>query len=246
MSNFLSLKTISIPSGQSMLVQLGAMEAYSDKKITMNTGTHTSWYSAASRKIFGGENFFLNKFSASSKEAGWIALEEATPGQVAEHTLQPNDLLIIKKGSFIACDSNVYLAPSITGLHGYLSKIGFVILQAQTNDNKPGRIFLNSGNGVIKKLELTNEDEPVIVDNNNIIAYTGGLSLSTTAPGGPLSWRYGEEGLVTRFTGKGTVYIGSPKATSEESIRRAEQAAIRAEKAKEDIEIITKKFFERK
>jgi len=240
MSEISTLKRIPIPAGQSMFVELGAMEAYPDKTITMNTGIQTSWFSAALRTITGTGNLFLNKFTANPSASGWIALEEPTPGQLAEHQLAPDESIIMKQGAFSACDSNVHVSASVSGVHGYLSKIGFVVLEARTNDKMPGRIFFNSGDGAIKKLEVTDEFGPIIVDNNNIVAYTGGLRLSTTAPGGPISWQCGGEGIATRFTGNGTIYIGSPKSTSGQAIQRAEQAALQAERANEEIKKIAK------
>lgn len=211
-----SSKQILLNAGESLLVKLGAMQAFSEQ-VTFQTGVHTSWSSAAFRALLISESILLNKFSAPKKD-GWITLEEPAFGQIIEHTLKPSESLILKidetsKSPFLACSPHVTISPSLTGIHGYLANIGFWAVKASLTEEKTGRFFFQSPHVKIQKHELSKESGSVTFDNKNIVAYSGSLSLETVFPGTLFSKFFGEEGIATRFSGSGTVYISSNPPT---------------------------------
>ncbi|MBX9923714.1 MAG: AIM24 family protein [Rhabdochlamydiaceae bacterium] len=220
-----SLQTISIPSKETLYVKTGAMQAFSSS-MTMKTNVQLS-INALMRKYFGGGDLLINSFTATAKP-GWISLEEETPGQIVQHTLQPGEILIMRKDALVAFDSNVDFSLGLSGVHGYLSNIGFLVLQAKTKDNNPGRIFFSSEQGIIKKLDTTHSDDPATVDNKHIIAYTATLKPGTTAPGSFFSWGYGKEGIATQFSGQGTIYIGCSKEALASPATQAAERAIQS------------------
>ena len=231
---------ISIKQEKSLFVELGAMQAYPKNKITMSTGIQSSYLEAFKRILFGGSNILGNTFSATAD--AWMLLEETYPGQITEHTLKPGETIYMKRGAFVACDSNVETSVSMKGLNEYFSNMGFVLLQASIKDNQPGRIFFRSGEGIIKPVSITSSS-PIVIDNNNILAYTGNLSLTRTMPGKSyFSWIFGGEGLAIEFTGNGTVFLGSSSSSKESSAKKAEECAKKAEQALEKVQELVKEL----
>ncbi len=204
------------------------MQAFSSS-MTMKTNVQVS-VNALIRKCFGGGDLLINSFTAAAKKPGWISLEEETPGQIVEHTLQPGEVLIMRKDALIAFDSNIDFSLGLSGVHGYLSNIGFLVLQAKTKDNNPGRVFFASEQGIVKKLAIARTDDPATIDNKHIIAYTGNLKPGTTAPGSFFSWGYGKEGIATQFSGQGTVYIGCSQEAQQAAAALVAESAIETER----------------
>jgi uncharacterized protein (AIM24 family) len=201
-------QAISIESRKTVYVKTGMMQAFSSN-VEMSTTMQFSMQAMA-RKCFAGEDLVVNSFTAGpSGKMGWVSLEESFVGQTVEHTLFPGEFLIMKKKALVAFDENVDLSLGVSGIHGYLSSIGFVIICAKTNNQNPGRVFFISDKGVVKKLHVSPDETGVFVDNKQLIAYTGSLTPYTKAPGSIFSWQYGKEGLVTQFSGFGDLYIGT-------------------------------------
>ena len=76
-----------------------------------------------------------------------------------------------------------------------------------------GSVFFSSYGGI---LEIDVKDE-YLVDNDHIVAYTGGLQQNLEKFGGYKSLLFSGEGLVSRFTGEGKLWIQTrkiPKFTS--------------------------------
>ncbi|MBX9923869.1 MAG: AIM24 family protein [Rhabdochlamydiaceae bacterium] len=202
------LQTISIDRSKTLYVKTGMMQAFSSN-VEMSTTMQFSMCAIA-RKYLGGEDLVVNSFTAnSSKKQGWVSLEESFVGQTVQHVILPGEVLIMKKKALMAFDENVDLSVGLSGIHGYLSSIGFVIVQAKTRDQNPGRVFFASEKGVVKKLQISSEETGALVDNKQIIAYTGSLTPFTKAPGNFFSWGYGKEGFVTQFSGYGDLYVGT-------------------------------------
>jgi uncharacterized protein (AIM24 family) len=208
------MQVIPIEPNKTLHVKTGMMQAFSSN-VEMSTTMQFSLQDI-SRKYLGGEDLIVNSFTVNSfGKMGWVSLEESNVGQTVQHTLQPGELLIMKKGSVVAFDENIDLSVVISGIHGCFSGIGFVVLQGKTKDQHPGRVFFASEKGVVKKLTVFSEESPVFVDNKQIIAYTGSLMPATKAAGTFFSWGCGKEGLVMQFSGSGDLYIGTSVDSSE-------------------------------
>lgn len=229
------LQTIPITSQETLFVKTGAMQAFSSS-MTMKTNVQLSVNNLI-RKYFGGGDLLINSFTAA-KKPGWISLEEEIPGQIVEHILKPGEVLIMRKDALVAFDSNIDFSIGLSGVHGYLSKIGFLVLQARTQNNSPGRVFFASEQGVIKQLNFSQSDDPATIDNKHIIAYTGTLKPGTTAPGSFFSWGYGKEGIATQFSGHGTVYIGCSKEAQNAIAAEAAAKAIEADRLNHRIQTV--------
>lgn len=159
---------------------------------------------------------FQNTYLAKNG-GGWIALEEAVNGQIISHELQPGKTLTIGRGAFVASDSNVKVETKYAGVSGWWKGVGFAKLKASITDDKPGRVFLNSAYGVSKVIKISETDGPVIVDNNDLIAYSDELQISICKMGGFKSLLFSGEGSVNEFKGNGIIFVGSGESAAREN-----------------------------
>jgi uncharacterized protein (TIGR00266 family) len=210
------LRKIYLQPGETLNVEPSAMLAC--KNVNLSTGLNGTIFEVAKRYFFGGESLFQNSYKAN-EEGGWLALEEAIPGQINAHKLSPGKELILGRGAYVASDANVAVSANYAGLTGWWKGLGFTKFNAKVIDDNCGRIFFNSTEGIVKAIKIKEEDGPVIVDNNNLIAYSSDLELKTTKMGkGASSLLFSGEGAVNEFKGKGVVYVGSGENASRENL----------------------------
>lgn len=214
------LNKIPLSEGESLRVESSAMLAC--KNVTLVTEIGKSVFK---RYFFGGEGFFQNLFTAQ-QGGGWIAFEEAIPGQIASYTLQPGDELTIGRSAFVASDKNIAISNVYAGVKGWWKGVGVTKMVAKSTDENPGRIFFNSAAGIVKAIKITPEDGSIIVDNDNIVAYCG-VEAKIKKIGGFKSFLFSGEGTVNEFTGNGLVFVGSG------------ESAARANMAEKIVKIVT-------
>jgi uncharacterized protein (TIGR00266 family) len=185
-----------------MTAEGGAMIA-----MTPNVALETSTVSrnrggilAAVKRLVAGESFFLNHFKAGNLR-GEVYLGAALPGEMVAVDLS-GLALIVQAGSFVACESTVGMDASWQGFQTLLSGESLFWLRMTGH----GKVVLNSY-GAIYPIEVDGE---YIVDTGHIVAFEESLKFSISKAGG--SWLHsflGGEGMVCRFSGKGTVWCQS-------------------------------------
>ena len=209
------IKKIFLNEGESLNVESSAMLAC--RNVEIETGFNGSLFSVFKRYFFGGESLFQNSFKAKNG-GGWIALEEAVPGQINAYELKTGKTLTVGRGAYVASDSNVKISTDFAGILGWRNGLGLVKLKASINNGDRGRVFFNSREGIAKVIKINQEDGPIIVDNNNLVAYTDDLEVSIRKMGGLKSLLFSGEGIVNEFKGNGLVFVGSGKNAARENI----------------------------
>jgi len=204
-----TLMTVSFNAGEQLKVEPGAMVAQSSG-LNMKTGMSGSLIGGFMKKAFGGESFFVNTYTAT-KDGDWISLAPSSPGDIDTFNLQANGSLFIQPGSYLASTNNVVTTTKFQGAKSLLSKEGAFFIKA-TAEGSEGVVYYNAY-GAIKSIEISPEN-PVIVDNGHVVAFTEGLSYNVTKVGGLGSAILGGEGVVLNFSGKGTVFIQTRNLTS--------------------------------
>lgn len=157
------------------------------------------------KRFLSGESLFINEFKAE-EFPGQITFASGLPGDIYHYHLAPDkdDALFVQSGSFLASGMKVDVATKFQGLiKGFFSGAGFFLIKC-TGD---GDVFFNSYGGIV---EIEVEDE-YIIDNNHIVAFTEGLEYHVTKVGGYKSFFLSGEALVTKFTGRGKVWIQTRK-----------------------------------
>ena len=203
-----SAAILELAPGEVITTEAGAMISMSgDMDIT--TTTHKKGSGGifkAMKRMLAGENFFLNHFTAGHS-GGQLILGTALSGDMAVKELD-NERLIVQAGSFVAAEESVEMDMGWQGFGKALfSGEGAFWL----NMSGSGKVIFNSF-GAIYPIEV---DGDVIVDTGHIVAFDETLEFKVTKAGG--SWAtaiFGGEGLVCKFSGRGTVYCQSHNAGS--------------------------------
>jgi uncharacterized protein (TIGR00266 family) len=153
------------------------------------------------KRMLGGEGLFLNYFTAGSG-GGELYLSTALPGDMEMITLKPGVSLQVQNSSFVACESSVDLDVSWGGFKNLFSGESLIWLRLTGE----GSVLINAF-GAIYPVEVNGE---YVVDTGNIAAFEETLDFTVKKAGRSLLGSFaGGEGLVTRFSGTGTVYCQS-------------------------------------
>ena len=191
--------------GEHLTTESGAMIAMSDS-LALTTSTHkrdSGSLFAAAKRLLAGESLFLNHYSASSA-SGEVFLAATLPGDMLRYDLRAEHL-IVQAGSFVACESSVNVNMGWQGFKSLFSGESTIWLQLSGT----GPVIISSF-GAIYPIEV---DGDYIVDTGHIVAFQETLNFNITKAGG--SWMtaiLGGEGLVCRFSGRGTVWCQSHNA----------------------------------
>ncbi|MGF1499966.1 MAG: TIGR00266 family protein [Elainellaceae cyanobacterium] len=198
-----ALLKITIGSGQTLLVETGAMAAM-DPWIQMKSKVKGGLMGGLGRML-GGESLFISEFTAKGK-AGDIYIAPGVPGDVEHYQLDGRRSLMVQSSGFVAASSTVTLDTKFQGFKGFFSGESLFLLKASGTGD-----FWFSSFGAI--LEIPVEGD-YVVDTGYIVAFEDSLDYSVEMIGG-LSFKslktgiLGGEGLVARFSGSGRLWVQS-------------------------------------
>ncbi len=210
--NHYSVSRAEIPlaEGEKLRCEPGSMLAY--RNLSVETARSSKSYLELTKSYFlGGESIFANSFEGQ-KGGGWIRLEEQIPGQIVCHELRAGEPgVVVTRESLLASTLNVSTETKYRGVSGFFKGVGIGSTVAKLVDDTDsvGRIYLNSGKGVVQAISVSSEDGPVVVDNDHIVGYTEGLENTVRRMGNTKSLFLSGEGFVCEFAGNGTVFVDS-------------------------------------
>jgi len=188
---------IDLSPAESVIAESGAMQSMSTD-IDIKAQTNGGFFSALAKSLFGGESFFVNKFTNNSSSEKRVTISQANPGEIVSTEMNGNTLYL-QKGAYIASTSGVKVSASWAGFSSFFGGQGLFRLKVKGN----GTLWYG-GYGAILAKDL---DGDLIVDGGYLLGYEGDVKISVTLPGGIFSSLFGGEGLVSRLNGKGKVYI---------------------------------------
>ena len=193
---------VSLQAGETLTAEGGAMIAMS---ADMDVSTRVHKNEKGGRALlkglargFGGEGLFMNYYTAGGS-GGEIYLSTALPGDMEAVRIEPSVPLNVQNSSFVAHETGVEMNVSWGGLKNVFSGEGLVWLKLTGS----GTVIINAF-GAIYPVQVDGE---YVVDTGNIAAFEDTLDFKVTKAGSSwVSAIAGGEGLVTRFSGKGTVW----------------------------------------
>ncbi len=205
-----SLLKVQLEPNEAVTAEAGAMVTQSttlEMKTRLNAGTRASFFGrimaffiALVRKFIGGETMFINDFHASGG-AGEVTLAPGMAGHIVHRRLN-NERIMLQTGAYLASGPGLSMKLRWAGLRGILSREGLVFLEISGT----GDLWFNAYGGIVG-VEVTGS---FIVDNGHMVAFDGSLDFEITTPGGgAMGFFASGEGLVTKLTGNGIVYIQS-------------------------------------
>ncbi len=188
---------IDLSPKESVLAESGAMQSMS-ADIDIKAQTNGGFFSALAKSLFGGESFFVNKFTNNSESEKRVTISQGCPGEIVCTELSGNTIYL-QKGAYIASTAGVKVSASWAGFASFFGGQGLFRLKARGT----GTLWYG-GYGAILTKDL---DGDIIVDGGFLLGYEGDIKISVTLPGGIIASLTGGEGLVSRLKGKGKVYI---------------------------------------
>ncbi|WP_227354838.1 TIGR00266 family protein [Haladaptatus salinisoli] len=153
-----------------------------------------------SRAISDERETVSNAFTAEV-DGAHVTLAPDVPGDVVAIDLAETGRIKAQSGSPLAWTPEVEHETALNDARNFFSSNELTVL-AMSGD---GIAFLSSY-GSIYSVDIA-DDDPLIVDEDHLVAWTDGLDLSRERDGGIKSSVLGGEGRVTRFSGAGTVWL---------------------------------------
>lgn len=193
---------VTLQKGEICTAEAGAMLAMSGN-MDITTTTHKKGKRGlfkGIKRMFAGESFFMNHFEPKNG-AGELWLGTALAGDMMKYELK-NETLIVQNSSYLACEHGIDVDLGWQGFKSLFS--GESVFWIKLTGS--GSVILSSF-GAIYPIEVDGEH---IIDSGHIVAFNESLKFKITKAG--KSWMHsvlGGEGLVCKFTGKGTVWCQS-------------------------------------
>ena len=195
-----SMLVVNLQQGEKITAESGAM-TYMDPNMEVHTRKREkSLLGSLGLTIFGRQSFWVNDYTASNSP-GEVAFVSAPVGDIETLEIKPNQGYIIQKAAYIASTENVDLDVKWEGFTKGLFGQGLFMIKVTGN----GTLFINTF-GAIDKHTLKS-GQTLIVDNFHLVAFSGTCNYKVTKFGGLKETLLGGEGLVTRITGPGDIYI---------------------------------------
>lgn len=191
--------SVNLKGNQQIKAEASAMVSM-DTNVSMKTK-----FKGGFKRFLGGESLFINEFMAE-EFPGEITFASGLPGDIYHYNLAPekDDAIFLQNSAFLASGMDVQIDTKFQGLiKGFFAGAGFFLIKCSGH----GDVFFSSYGGIV---EIEVEDE-YIIDNNHIVAFTDGLEYKVTKIGSYKSFFLSGEGLVTKFTGTGKVWVQTRK-----------------------------------
>lgn len=186
--------------GESVVLEGGAMVAR-DTAVQMNTSVRGGIMGGIKR-LATRESLFQSTFTATAPgQTVWFA--PGNDGDMEEVILQEGQEIMIASSAYVASVPSVTMDAKFQGLKGFFTGAGLIMVRCFG----AGPVWF-TGYGALHPVRVT-PDEPYIVDNGHIAAFTGGLRYNITRVGGIGTFFVGGEGLLCEFRGTGTVWVAT-------------------------------------
>jgi len=190
---------LTLDQGEEIHAESGAMLGM-DATATIEGTVKGGLMSGLKRALLTSESFFVTTIKATRNDTEVYLAPRAT-GDMEVLELSGEEYLV-QGGSFLASAVGIETDSKFTGWRGFLSGEGIFMIKARGT----GQLFLSGFGGILRK-ELR-AGEQFLVDNGHIVAFSSSMRYDIRQAGsGMLSMVTTGEGLVTSFTGPGTLYL---------------------------------------
>ncbi len=188
---------VQLNPGDRIIAEADAMASMSSD-IQMSTRFNGGAVQAVVKRVFGSESLFVNEFTANSP--GEMVITQPFPGDIECIELKGNTMFL-QPGAFLACEPGVNLGLGWAGIASFVGKEGLFRLKVSGH----GRVWFGAYGGIFVR-EVESE---YVVDTGHLVAYEPTIGIRMGMAGGIFSSFFGGEGLVTRVSGPGRIYMQS-------------------------------------
>ena len=191
-----SLARVNLEPGESVVAESGAMVGMSTN---VKMETQAGGLKAGLKRLFGGESFFRNTFTAQG--SGEVLLAPSLCGDMA--VIEAGDKQwCLQSSVYIANEPGAEVKTKSGGMKGFFSGAGLFILETSGR----GKVII----GAFGALEQLQVDGKMVIDTGHLVAWESTLKYKVGKSGsGWVASYFSGEGLVCHFEGQGTVWIQS-------------------------------------
>jgi uncharacterized protein (TIGR00266 family) len=194
-----SLAQVALAPGESILAESGALVGMSTN---VNMETAAGGILGGLKRMFGGESFFRNTFTAQGDQ-GEVLLAHALRGDMAVLDMTTAGY-IVTSSCFVASTPGVSCDTKFGGFRGFFSGEGLFVLKCTSSG--PGKLIVGAFGG----LEQLDCDGQLVIDTGHLVAWDASLTYDVTKSGsGFIASFLSGEGLVCTFRGQGRIWIQS-------------------------------------
>jgi uncharacterized protein (TIGR00266 family) len=190
--------TITIDPGGEVQVEAGAMAAYSDG-VDVETKARGGILAGLKRSVLGGETFFINMFRSQS--GGSVSVAADLPGDMTMIGTDDTHALLVQSGSWIASDPTVDVDTKWGGGKTFFSGKGLFLLRCTGS----GDVLVAAYGGILSR--TLDAGQSYTLDTGHVVAFDESVQFSVHKAGNWKTTVLGGEGLVTRFTGPGRLWL---------------------------------------
>ncbi len=190
-----------VQPGESLMAESGAMMGMSTN---VNMQTQSGGLMKGLKRMFGGESFFRNTFTAEGGQ-GEVLLTTPLCGDMAVLEVGAQQWYV-QNSAYVASETSVDVATQSGGFKGWFSGAGLFILGTQGQ----GQMVIGS----FGAMEQVTVDGNMVIDTGHLVAWDASLQYNiakASQSGWIASWLSGE-GMVCHFQGQGQVYLQTRNA----------------------------------
>ena len=192
-----TLARVALERGEKVRGESGAMVSMTGA-VEIETRMQGGLLSAIARKVLTSESFFQNTFTAS-RGPGEVTFAPSLPGDIRLREMQ-GETLILQSGAYLASDPSITIETSWGGARGFFGREGLFLLRATGT----GPLLFCSYGAIV---EVDVPPDGYVVDTGHVVAFEPSLRWEVTRVGGIKSTLFSGEGLVSRFEGRGRVWL---------------------------------------
>lgn len=183
--------------GEQLVAESGAMVGMSTN---VQMQTSSGGVAAGLKRLFGGESFFRNTFTAQNGP-GEVLLGQTLCGDMIALDMTPEGYFV-QSASFIASSASVSVDTKVGGFRSFFAGEGVFVLKATASG--PGQLLVGAFGG-IQELRC---DGNIVIDTGHLVAWDATLQYKVgKSADGWLDSMLSGEGLVCHFSGQGRIWI---------------------------------------
>lgn len=192
---------VTLGEGEQIETKPGVMMTRDDSvTVESSVGGDGGIGSTVKRAVSDEQTLVDNTYTAT-REGGSVTLVPEHPGDVIAVSMGDRQSMKVQSGSLIAWEPLVERSTEMNNFSNMFSSGELTVLGLSGQ----GVAFLSAFGSMVER-EVTSED-PLVVDEDHLVAWDPSLSLSRKSDGGLKSSILGGEGRVTEFRGDGHVWL---------------------------------------
>ncbi len=189
--------TLTLQPGETVLLEPDAMTSMG-ASIALSPKLNGGFFGGLMRKFLAKESIVINHYQNNGPNAETLVFTQPTPGEI-KHLECKDSAIELQPGGFIGATEGIKLKLKWAGFISWFAGMGLFRLQCFGT----GSLWFGAYGGIVYK----SVKEPLIIDNDHLVAVEPGVTLKPKLAGGIFSSMFGGEGIVIEAQGEGRVAI---------------------------------------